>query len=79
MNEVAMMRAGTHPLYLRDRKNEPVVRMRAPRDVSMLYLRDGKTMTIPDNRIVEISEMDARSLEASGRWSRIGFEEGVLH
>jgi hypothetical protein len=79
MDEVAMMRAGTHPLYLRDRKNEPVVRMRAPRDVSMLYLRDGKTMTIPDNRIVEISEMDARSLEASGRWSRIGFEEGVLH
>ena len=73
-----MMRAGTHPLFSRDRKDEPTVRMRAPRDLSTLYRRDGTLMTIPDNRIVEIGETDARSLEASGRWSRVGFEEGFL-
>ena len=71
------MHAGTHPLYLRDKKNEPTVRMRAPRDVSMLYLRDGKTMTIPDNRIVEIGRRSNHRFEASGRWSRVGFEEGI--
>ena len=75
--EVAAMKARTHPLYLRDRKNEPMVCMRAPPGLSTLYLRDGKMMTIPDNRIVEIGEMDARSLEASGRWLRVGFEEGI--
>ena len=76
-DEVAMMRAGTHPLFSRDRKDEPTVRMRAPSTCSTLYRRDGTLMTIPDNRIVEIGETDARSLEASGRWSRVGFEEGI--
>ena len=76
--EVAALREGRHPLYVRDRKDEPMVRVRAPRDVSTLYRRDGTLMTIPDNRIVEIGEMDARSLEASGRrWERVKFEEGI--
>ena len=74
MDEVAMMRAGTHPLYLRDKKIEPMIRMRAPPNVTTLSLRNGKTLTVPDDRIVEIGERDARALEMTGHWSRVAFE-----
>jgi hypothetical protein len=52
--------------------------MRAPPELSTLYLRDGRALRVPDDRIVEMSEGDAKAVEFSGRWSRVGFEEGIL-
>ena len=78
--EMARIRAGTDFFSLLDgKKAEPMVRRRAPADVTTLYLRDGCAVRVPSDRIVEISATNARSLEASGRWSRVAFEEGVLH
>jgi hypothetical protein len=76
--ELARIRAGTDYFSLRDKKTEATVRMRAPLGLSQLVLRDGRAVSIPDDRIIEMSASDARALEVSGRWSRVGLEEGLL-
>ena len=75
--EVAAIRAGVHPLLNRE-KVERQVKMLAPADVTTLTLRDGRAVRIPDDRIIEIGEGDAKALAMSGRWSRVPEFEGAI-
>ena len=72
-DELDRMKRGLDFFSQRDRKNEPAtIKMLAPPGVSTLSTRDGKVMGVPDDRIVAVSEADAKALELSGRWARAG-------
>ncbi len=65
-NEAAQR--GDHPL-LRAAPPSPQVKMLAPLGVSHAYLMSGRAVAIPADRLVEMSEDDAKPLERAG-WLR---------
>jgi coenzyme F420-reducing hydrogenase delta subunit len=55
------------------KKDAATIIMRAPKEVSTLTTIDGRSLCIPDDRMVTVTEADAKALERYGAgWTRIG-------
>jgi hypothetical protein len=57
-----------------ENKEKPMVRMLAPVGVGSLYTFTGRNITIPNDRIVEVSAEDAEPLRRAPGWMEVARE-----
>jgi hypothetical protein len=62
---------------LDSKKDAATITMRAPKDISTLTTIDGDSLRIPDDRLVTVTEADAKALERTGVWARVGLLSAV--